>query len=507
MQPFPLASPPVSLPSEEGRGSREGGEGALPVVWLVEDSALERERARRVLEGHCVLEVFAEGPTMLERLALGARPSLVLLDLYLPGIPGIDLLRFLRAQLDAAELPVLMLTVAGSKADVVESLQAGANDYVTKPYDPAELLARVTSQLRTQQLHQRLRHAEEGFRRLAAHLPDVVARFDRQHRHTFVSPSIRRFAAQPVEYFLGKTNAELGMPAERVQQWGVAIDEAFTGREVSLEFDFHGPEGRRVMESRLLPERDARGNVLSVLSIARDVTEERMRAEYERHLIGIVSHDLKNPLAAILMQVQVGLLRARGDGGTRDILERIQRTATRATGLVGDLLDFTRTRLGAGLQLVTRHQDLRDVLVQVVEESRIARPDRRLHWEVEGETALVADGERLAQLATNLIANALQYSPVASEVRVRLEGAPEAVVLAVHNEGAPIPAEVLARLFEPFQRASAEQDRSGRNVGLGLYIVHQIARAHGGQVMVRSSHEEGTTFIVRLPRVRDMASR
>ncbi|WP_158623676.1 sensor histidine kinase [Corallococcus llansteffanensis] len=484
----------------------EGGEDALPEVWLVEDSALECERARRVLEGHCVLEVFAEGPTMLERLALGVRPALVVLDLNLPGIPGIELLRFLRAQLDAAELPVLMLTVAGSKADVVESLQAGANDYVTKPYDPAELLARVTSQLRTQQLHQRLRHAEEGFRRLAAHLPDVVARFDRQHRHTFVSPSIRRFTTEPVEHFLGKTNAELGMPAERVRQWEVAIDEAFTGREVALEFEFPGTGGRRVVQSRLLPERDDRGNVLSVLSIARDVTEERMRAEHERHLIGIVSHDLKNPLAAILMQVQVGLVRGGGDAATRDILERIRRTATRATGLVSDLLDFTRTRLGGGLPLATRLQDLRDVLGQVLEELRIARPDRQLRWEVEGETSLVADGERLAQLVTNLVANALQYSPRETEVRVRLEGQAEAVVLTVHNQGAPIPAEVLARLFEPFQRASAEQDRSGRNVGLGLYIVHQIARAHGGQVTVRSSQEDGTTFAVRLPRVRDTAS-
>ncbi|GMU01552.1 hypothetical protein KH5H1_56720 [Corallococcus caeni] len=478
----------------------------MPVVWLVEDSALERERARRVLEGHCVLEAFAEGPTMLEKLALGARPALVLLDLNLPGISGIELLRFLRTQLDAAELPVLMLTGAGSKADVVESLLAGANDYVTKPYDPSELIARVTSQLRTQQLHQRLQQAEEGFRRLAAHLPDVVARFDRQHRHIFVSPSIRRFTTEPVEHFLGKTNADLGMPAERVHQWGAAIDEAFTGREVVIEFEFPGLEGQRVMESRLLPERDARGNVLSVLSIARDVTDERMRAEYERHLIGIVSHDLKNPLAAILMQATVGLRRAREDAGTRDILERIRRTATRATGLVSDLLDFTRTRLGGGLPLVTSHQDLRDVVAQVLEESRVARPDRRLRWEVQGQTELVADGERLAQLAANLLANALQYSPAESEVRVQLEGLPEAVVLTVHNEGAPIPAEALARLFEPFQRASAEQDRSGRNVGLGLYIVHQIARAHGGQVMVRSSHEEGTTFVVKLPRVRAAAS-
>ncbi|RKG94003.1 ATP-binding protein, partial [Corallococcus sp. CA053C] len=88
-------------------------------------------------------------------------------------------------------------------------------------------------------------------------------------------------------------------------------------------------------------------------------------------------------------------------------------------------------------------------------------------------------------------------------VGVRLEGQTEAVVLTVHNQGAPIPAEVLERLFEPFQRASEEQGRGGRNVGLGLYIVQQIARAHGGQVTVRSSHEDGTTFVVRLPRGRD----
>lgn len=126
-------------------------------AWILDDSALEAEMARRALAGSFRVELFADGPTMLERLATFGPPDVLVLDWHLPNMSGIEVLRFLRKSLDATSLPVLMLTVLGGKADTVEGLSAGANDYLVKPFDDAELVARVTGLYRLRKLSDDLR--------------------------------------------------------------------------------------------------------------------------------------------------------------------------------------------------------------------------------------------------------------------------------------------------------------------------------------------------------------
>ncbi|MDY7228478.1 PAS domain S-box protein [Hyalangium rubrum] len=263
-------------------------------AWIVDDSALEAEAVRRALAGSCDAEVFRDGPSVLERISMAPLPDVVVLDWMLPGSSGLEVCRFLRQNWDEAELPILILTARGTKPDVVEGLSAGANDYVAKPYATAELAARVSVLVRLRRTHLRalraeaeVRQHEQEFRRLAENLPDVVARFDPQHRHLYVSPSITRISALSPERFLGKTNAELGMPAQQVAQWRAAIDAALQGREVSVRFEFPAEDGLRHFHSRVVPERDEQGRVESVLCIARDVTaqvraEQAMRESEER---------------------------------------------------------------------------------------------------------------------------------------------------------------------------------------------------------------------------------
>jgi signal transduction histidine kinase/DNA-binding response OmpR family regulator len=146
-----------------------------PLVWIVDDSPLELEMARRALSAAYDIETFPEGAPMLERLASTPGPDALVLDCQLPGMSGIDVCRFLRGTLDEIALPVVMLTVQGHKQDVVEGLAAGANDYVTKPYDAAELLARVGTLSRTKRLYERARRAEKALEVERDHL-DLLAR-------------------------------------------------------------------------------------------------------------------------------------------------------------------------------------------------------------------------------------------------------------------------------------------------------------------------------------------
>jgi signal transduction histidine kinase len=143
-------------------------------IWLVEDSPLEAELARRALSGFAVAH-FLDGPSMLERQATHGSPSVLILDWQLPGMSGLEICRFLRATLDEATLPILMLTVQGNKADVVEALSAGANDYLTKPYDAAELVARVGGMCRARRLYEDLQVERQRLRAVNAERERLLA--------------------------------------------------------------------------------------------------------------------------------------------------------------------------------------------------------------------------------------------------------------------------------------------------------------------------------------------
>jgi K+-sensing histidine kinase KdpD len=228
--------------------------------------------------------------------------------------------------------------------------------------------------------------------------------------------------------------------------------------------------------------------------------ELRQRADFEQHLVGIVSHDLRNPLAAISMSA--GLLHKKGglsEPQQRMVL-RISQATERAARMIRDLLDFTKARLGGGIPLHVQPMDLHEVVKQVVDEVLVAHPDRHVDVVLEGEGLGEWDPDRVAQVLTNLVGNALVYSPPDAPVRVRATCEGQGAVLEVFNGGEPIPEELLPRLFEPLTRGTLKEGQSSRSIGLGLYIVRDIVRGHGGGVDVVSTADAGTTFTVRLPR-------
>ncbi|MFP2924449.1 ATP-binding protein [Pyxidicoccus sp. 3LG] len=225
----------------------------------------------------------------------------------------------------------------------------------------------------------------------------------------------------------------------------------------------------------------------------------REAAQLREQLIGIVSHDLRNPLNAITLSTATLIRRTGLDDRARRGLARILDAADRANRLIRDLLDFTQARMGKALPVNRRNVDLHELARQVVDEVGLATPGRRFDVEEAGDARGSLDPDRISQVLTNLLTNAVQYSPPGTPIRVKTEEEDGKLVLSVCNEGPPIPAHVLPGLFEPMTRG----DNTGserRSIGLGLYIVDQIVRAHGGHVEVVSTREAGTTFRVHLPR-------
>jgi len=243
--------------------------------------------------------------------------------------------------------------------------------------------------------------------------------------------------------------------------------------------------------------------VLSALADQAALAVEKARlneiAASQERLIGIVSHDLRNPIAAVSNAAELLLRHDELDEEAVRTVLRIQSSATRATRMVGDLLDFTEARLTGGIRLDPRPGDVHEIVLQVAEDVARAHPDRDIDLVQAGDGRGVWDAERLGQVAENLVTNAVRYSPAGSKVLVESRGEGTEVVIRVRNGGDPIPASRLPHVFEPMQRGTSDQRGGARSVGLGLYIVQQIVEAHHGEVEV-SSNSTGTIFTVSLPR-------
>jgi PAS domain S-box-containing protein len=228
--------------------------------------------------------------------------------------------------------------------------------------------------------------------------------------------------------------------------------------------------------------------------------ELRQRAEFEQQLIGIVSHDLRQPLQAITFSASALLRRQDLSEGVRGAAGRILAGTDRMGRMLMDLLDFTQARLGGGIPLQRAPLNLGALAERVADEARLLYPERDIDVGVHGDVEGAWDEDRLSQVLTNLVSNAFAYSPEDTPVGVEVRGEGPDVLIRVHNAGPPIPPELLPRLFEPMKRGLSQARNPRRSIGLGLFIVKHMVEAHGGHLEVRSTAEEGTTFTVRVPR-------
>jgi sigma-B regulation protein RsbU (phosphoserine phosphatase) len=214
--------------------------------------------------------------------------------------------------------------------------------------------------------------------------------------------------------------------------------------------------------------------------------------------LGILGHDLRNPLSAITGLAEL-LLRSKAPERHAQFSSQILVSARRMSRLISDLLELARVRLGTGINLHRAPINLHRICKTVVEEMRVIFPNRTFHINGDDELPGEWDENRLSQVISNLVSNAVQHGTVESAVTVTTKNSDYDVEVSVHNEGTPIPPDVIPKLFDSFYRLDNNAEGHSNNLGLGLYISKEIIAAHGGTIGVRSSAEEGTTFLIRLP--------
>jgi signal transduction histidine kinase len=215
--------------------------------------------------------------------------------------------------------------------------------------------------------------------------------------------------------------------------------------------------------------------------------------------MGVLGHDLRSPLQVIQMSAHK-LLQPAGSSQREKLGTYVRDAANQMSEMLTDLLDTVRTQLGGSLPLQLHEVDLAAAAREVVSHFQVLHPERELRCNLPTELLGRWDMIRVRQVLNNLLRNALQHGNPTSPVTLSacLEG--ECAIVTVHNEGSPIPTELLMNIFEPLRRGDAQREAPNSfSMGIGLYIVSIIAKAHGGDVYVESSSERGTTFTVKLP--------
>lgn len=355
-------------------------------------------------------------------------------------------------------------------------------------------------------VYEATRRAERRFRALVVATSQIVWTTDAAGEKDEDSPSGRAYTGQSMEEWarVGLSGAIHPEDRPRVDAaWAHAVAR---GAPFEIEYRLRRHDGQhRHAFCRGVPVVDDEGAVRHWIGTITDVEEQkRLEADIQANLVlrerllAIVAHDLQNPLAAVTLD-------ADGLGARPDLpppvvrtAGRIAKSAERMSRMITQLLDRSRGRMGGGIPVeLVEETSLSAVCRQAIEELEVARPGRVIVYDEIAPVTGCFDGDRLGEVVSNLVGNALQHGAVGSAVTVRLRVIGDEAVLDVHNLGAPIPEHVFPHLFDPFRRGKRETKSS--SLGLGLYIAREIVVAHGGTLTVTSTAEDGTRFTARLP--------
>ena len=239
-------------------------------------------------------------------------------------------------------------------------------------------------------------------------------------------------------------------------------------------------------------------------SLTESITEFTLDLDRSKEMfLAMLGHDLRTPIGAIMTSAKFMVETKELPEPHLTLTTRIVSSSLRMNSMIGALLDFTRSRLGGGIPVTRAPMNMGKAVHDVVNEIVAAQTDRKIEIDARGSLKGEWDCERMTQVLTNLIGNALEHGSDRTIVKVDVQGDEKEVTVAIHNRGAAIPPEQLDGIFSAMKRKETAVDTAGgasEHLGLGLYIADQIVRAHKGRIDVESSEESGTTFTVRVPR-------
>lgn len=364
-----------------------------------------------------------------------------------------------------------------------------------------DITPRKKAQVELLALMQDAEQLKRLYETVISNTPDLVYVFDLDARFTYANKALLTMWGRTQEDSFGKSLLEIGY-----EPWHAAMHEREiehikkTKESVRGEVAFpHAELGKRVYDYILVPVLDANGEVIAVAGTTRDITEINKLSQQKDEFLAIASHELKTPLTSIKAYGQVlqNIFESREDDEAVMLLGRMDNQINKLTGLISDLLDVTRIQSG---KMLFNHDlfDLTALITDLVDQLQLTSNRHVIKKDLPDKLMMHGDMERIGQVVTNLITNAIKYSPTGGEILIKLRQNDDELLLSVQDFGLGIPDGMHTKVFEQFYRANNyRQAISG--MGIGLFISAEIVERSGGKIWVDSNEGSGSTFYVSLP--------
>lgn len=498
------------VPSVSNEETHERNDAAFrkTSVLIVDDEDRIRHVCMKMLqqEGYDVAQAaYAEAG-----LAMVAQRhyDIILLDLLMPGMSGLEALGVIRTK--HPDTVVIVITGYATLDHAVDAMKKGAFDFLSKPFSPQDLRLVVTKAIEHIRTLQDIANEKSRMRTMINHLAGGVMATDTQKKVALANHAFMKL----IDY---RGPSPIGEPVERLvasEQVLSMIDQALTMAldqfaELTDEIVVqpHGQSEERIVGVRCVPFRDRLGRNLGTITVLHDITAVKRMDQIKSDFVALVAHEIRGPLNSVLMQQKVVLDELAGPitEKQREILERASEKINSLINLSSELLDLTKMESG----LVNMEKE-RIALGPILSDQAIFHLPKAQAKGITLELAplpplppVMANRMNMEEVFSNLITNAINYTPGGGRVTISAACQGEYIRIAVADTGFGIPSQDLDRIFNRFYRVKNENTRYVIGTGLGLPIVKSIIETHHGRIEVASEENKGSTFTVYIPAIQN----
>ncbi len=468
-------------------------------LLVVDDNEMNRDMlSRRLIRRGFDADVAENGFQALDMIQKN-NYDLILLDIMMPELTGIDILKILREKHSMSELPIIMVSAKDQSSDIIEALKLGANDYINKPIDFPVALARIRTQLTRKQAELALKISEAKNRAILEALPDTLFRLTKEGQLLDLRPSLHGacFFHNDKEQLPDDLGALLpARAAQEIEQTMFSVLER--GQPMAIEFDCHAGSQTTYFEARIVPS-----NHDDVLVLIRDITERKRIELMRTEFISLLTHDVREGLTSI--RGSLGLLAGANSLAlppqVRTLVSIAHNNSERLLRLIADILDIEAIEAGQ-MQFHFEPVNLSQLLLDSVD---LFRQNNSEHFRGSFEFThftenlfVYADKERLSQVISTLLFNAVKFSPSDSSILIALQRFGKFIRFAITDAGPSIPDTFRDRIFQKFAQIDTSLSRQQGDAALGLSLSKAIIEKLSGIIGFEPSTTGGNTFYFEL---------
>ena len=472
-----------------------------PSILVVDDEPRIREGCQIVLsEQGFDVELAEEGKSGLQRIE-ERHFDIVLVDLMLPALSGLDVLERIRAR--HPDTVVIVITGYATVEHSIKAMKNGAFDFIPKPFTPEQLRLVVAKALEHNRALADIAETRSRLRVMVNRLMDGVMTTDSSKNIVLANPAFLHMMGYHGKSVIGQKADDIIDNRALLELMDKALAlPASSGSEVTTQLEeARGDE--RIFSARCAPFRSRTGLTMGTITVLNDITALKKMDKMKSDFVSMVSHEIRSPMNSIMAQLKVILDGLAGDvtDKQKEILERACQRIHSLTCLVSELLDLARIESGLisqEKQSVDMGQILKDQVLLHSETAKAKQIELALEM-AQDLPRILASRQSMEEIISNLVTNAIKYTPEGGKVAVCACVENEYIKIDVSDTGFGIPIEELDNIFTRFYRVKNQQTRNIIGTGLGLSIVKSLVQAHYGSISVKSRPGAGSIFTVRLP--------